>query len=210
MTSKKSAGKTAAASATSAGYNSAWTRDTPRIGESAPGDALYETLEDFVFDQSEGEESSDDAEGSEKSGGGVQQNKVSEGDGEDKEATRLGSSGKHKDGDDTDNQTSQLPATTQRKRKRRDAYTADEDLVLYLLHTHVSLQHDTRVDVFNRVFHGQGVVREKGALVMQWFRLKDAYKQKFAKPSAAELAEHEAWEKKIDKAMKDAGISTLR
>jgi hypothetical protein len=212
MTSKKPTAKTPSGSAMPAGSNSsgnnAWTRDIPRIGKSAPGDALYETLEDFVFDQSEGEESGDDAEGSEKSGGGVEQNKVSEGRGEDEDMTGLGSAGNHNEGDNTNNQTSRLPATTQRKRKRRDGYTADEDLVLYLLHTHVSLQHDTRVDVFNRVFHGQGVVREKGALVMQWFRFKEDYKKKFAKLSTAELAEHEAWKKKIDKAMKDAGIAS--
>jgi hypothetical protein len=209
MTSKRPTGKTAATSLRlDSSDNSAETRDIPRIGESAPGDALYETLEDFVFDQSEGEDSSDDDEGPEKSGGGVEQNKVSEGDGEGKEATGLGRAGSHNDGDNTDNQTPQLPATTQRKRKRRDGYTADEDLVLYLLHTHVSLQHDTRVEVFNRVFHGQGVVREKGALVMQWFRFKDDYKRKFAKLSTAELAEHEAWKQKIDKAMKDACIAS--
>lgn len=214
MTRNKLTGKTAATSAISAELRSdssdksAWTRDIPPSREFAPGDALYETLEDFVFDQSEGEESGEDAEGFEKSGGGdLEQNKVSEDKGEDKEAAGLSSAENHNDGDNTDTQASQLPATTQRKR-RRDAYTAAEDHVLYLLHTHVSVQHGTRVEIFNRVFHGKDVVREKGALVMQWFRMKNIYNKRFAKLSTAELAEHETWRQKIDNAMKDAGIAS--
>jgi hypothetical protein len=213
MTSKKGTSKTAAVSAmpaelrSNSGDNTALTHDLPSFGKSVPGDELYETLEDFVFGQSEGEESSDNAGKTEKSGSGdVEQNKVSDGDVEVEEAT--GSSDSRHESDKTGKQTPPLLVTAQRKRKRRDAYTDDEELVLYLLHNHVPLQHDTRVDVFNRVFHGQGVVREKGALVMQWFRFKDDYKKRYAKLSTAELAEHEAWNRRIDMAMKDAGIAS--
>jgi len=178
-------------------------QSVPPAGKFAHGDELYETLEDFVFDQSEGEESSDDAARTEKSGSGDRkQNKVSEGDSGVKEAA--GSSSRNAS-NNTDNQTPQLPA---KRKRRRVIYTADEELVLYLLHNHVSLEHSTRTDIFNRVFHDTGVIREKGALVMQWHRFKADYEEKYATLSTAELAEHEAWKKKIDKAMKDAGMAS--
>lgn len=179
------------------------------VGKSAPGDALYESLEDFVLDQSEGEESGGDAKRGEKSGGGdLEQSKTGKDNGEKKEATGLSGTKKHADGDNTDQQTYRPPATTQRKRRRRVAYTIDEELVLYLLHNHVSLQHSDRTEIFNRVLPDQLVVREKGALIMQWSRFKDDYKKRYATLSAAELAEHEAWKKKIDQAMKDAGMKS--
>ncbi|KAM0708172.1 hypothetical protein Q7P35_004822 [Cladosporium inversicolor] len=184
-------------------------RDLPSLGKSAPGDALYDSLEDFVLDQSEGEESGGDAERSEKSGGGnVEQSKMGNDDGGKEQATGLSGTRNHTEGDNTNNRTSAPLATTQRKRRRRVAYTAHEDIVLYLLHNHVSLQHSDRTEIFNRVLPDQLVVREKGALIMQWLRFKDDYKKKFANLSTAELAEHEAWKKKIDQAIKDAGMKS--
>jgi hypothetical protein len=44
---------------------------------------------------------------------------------------------------------------------------------------------------------------------MRWFSFKEEYEKRYAKLSTAELAEHEAWKKKIDKAMEDAGIECL-
>ena len=43
---------------------------------------------------------------------------------------------------------------------------------------------------------------------MQWSRFKDDYTKRFAKLSAAELAEHEAWKQKIDRAMEEAGVAS--
>ncbi|GAB7331497.1 hypothetical protein MBLNU13_g02898t1 [Cladosporium sp. NU13] len=211
MAGKKATGKTTAVSIKStelrpnSGEDTAWIRSLPPVDEPALGDALYETLEDFVLDQSEGEESSDHAERVEKSrGGNLEKSMDGNGDDEDTEARRLSSAGSRNDGDDIDQQTSQIPAATQRKRKRV-AYAADEEIVLYLLHRHVSIQHEARTDIFNRVFRDQGIVRERGALIMQWSRFKDDYRKRFAKLSTAERAEHAAWKKKIDKAMKDDG-----
>jgi hypothetical protein len=211
MTSKRAPSKTTATTAMwtesrpNSGDDTTWALGPSTFRESAPGDALYDDLEDFVLDQSEGEESSDDAGRTKKSGSGDRkQSKVSEGDSGVKEAA--GSSSRNAS-NNTDNQTPQLQPTTKRKR-RRVVYTADEELVLYLLHNHVSLEHSTRTDIFNRVFHDSGVIREKGALVMQWHRFKADYEEKFATLSTAELAEHEAWKKKIDKAMKDAGMAS--
>lgn len=169
------------------------------VGKSAPGDALYESLEDFVLDQSEGEESAD---------GELEQERAGKDDGRKEEATGLSGTRNHNNSDNTDQQTYRPPATTQRKRRRRVAYTAHEELVLYLLHTHVFLQHSDRTEIFNRVLPDQLVVREKGALIMQWSRFKDDYKKRYATLSAAELAEHEAWKKKIDQAMKDAAMKS--
>ena len=216
MSSKKAAGKSTTASNTSVGLrpssggDTTWIRDRPPAGRSAPGDALYETLEDFVLDQSEVEESSDDAEEvAESESGNVEQSRASNGGGEGDKATYPSSARNDNDGDATDRQTSRLlTATAQRKRKRRVPYAADEEIVLYLLHKHVSLQHSTRADMFKRVLPDRDIIREKGALIMQWSRFKDVYTKRFAKLSAAELAEHTAWKKKIDEAMKDAGVAS--
>lgn len=215
MSSKKAAGKSTAASNTSVGLrpssggDTTWIRDLPPAGRSAPGDALYETLEDFVLDQSEGEESSDDAEVvAESESGNIEQSRASDGGGECDEATEPSSARNNNDGDTTGRQTSQLLTAAQRKRKRRVPYAAEEEIVLYLLHKHVSLQHSTRAEIFKRVFPDRGIVRGKVALIMQWSRFKDDYTKRFAKLSAAELAEHEAWKKKIDKAMKEAGVAS--
>lgn len=215
MTSKKAAGKTTLASTKSAGMrpnggdDTTWTRDLPPAGKSAPGDVLYENLEDFVLDQSEGEESSDEAEVvAESESGNIEQSRASDGGGEGDEATEPSSARNNNDGDATDRQTSQLLAAAQPKRKRRVPYAADEEIVLYLLHTYVSLRHSTRADIFKRVFPDRAIVREKGALIMQWSRFRDEYNKKFAKLSAAEHTEHKAWKKKIDKAMKDVGVAS--
>ena len=215
MTGKKATVKSTAASIKSTelrpngGEHTTGARGLPPVGRSAPGDALYETLEDFVLDQSEGEESSDDAERVVQSeSGNIEQSRGSDDGGEGDKATDPSSARNHNDGDSIDRHTSRLLTTTQRRRKRRVAYAADEEIVLHLLHRHVSLQHSTRTDIFNRIFSGRAIVREKGALIMQWLRIKDDYTKKVAKLSAAELAEHEAWKKKIDKTMKDAGVTS--
>lgn len=215
MSSKKAAGKSTAASNTSEGLrpssggDTTWIRDPSPAGRSAPGDALYETLEDFVLDQSGGEESSDNAEGfAESESGNIEQSRASDGGSEGDGATDPSSARNDNDGDTTDRQTSRLLTAAQRKRKRRVPYTADEEIVLYLLHKHVSLQHNTRADIFKRVLPDRDIVRKKGALIMQWSRFKDDYTKRFAKLSPAELAEHQAWKNKIDKAMKDAGVAS--
>ena len=80
MTSKKATVKSTAPSITSVGLkpnsggDTTLARDLPPVARSAPGDALYNTLEDFVLDQSEGEESSDE--------NFLEHGGVSEGDGE--------------------------------------------------------------------------------------------------------------------------------
>lgn len=186
------------------GDGNAWMRDLPRVKKSAPGHALYETLEDFVFDQSEGEEGID---GDGESGDLEQEDEVGGNGGENEEAMSRSSS--RSECDNADDRASPLLSATQRKR-RRVRYAADEEIVLYLLHRHVSLQHSTRADIFNHIFHDHRIIREKGALTMQWSRFKDDYKKRFAKLSAAELAEHEVWKKKIDKAIKDAGVVNPR
>ena len=210
MTSQKATGNIPAAPTESTGlrlnssYGITWARDLPPVEGSAPGDALYEALEDFVLDQSEGDESSDDGKIVEKSSdGNPEQSRAVNGDGEDKEATGVSNAGNHNDGRDTNQQTSRL-LTAKPRRRKRVPYAADEEIVLYLLHHHVSIQHYTRTHIFNRLFRGQGIVREKRALIMQWSRFKDDYSKRFANLSAAERAKHEAWKKKIDKAMKKA------
>lgn len=88
MTSKRATSKSTAASKLSAemrpnsGDDTTWAYGPSTFGKSAPGDALYDSLGDFVLDQSEGEESSEDAGRTEKSSSGdLEQNKVSEADG---------------------------------------------------------------------------------------------------------------------------------
>ena len=144
----------------------------------------------------------------ESESGNIEQSRASDGGGDGDEGTDPSSARNDNDGVTTDRQTSRLLTAAQRKRKRRVPYAADEEIVLYLLHKHVSLQHSTRADIFKRVFPDQGIVREKGALIMQWSRFKDDYTKRFAKLSAAELAEHEAWKQKIDRAMEEAGVAS--
>ena len=218
MTGKKAVRNTTSAAKTSpglisnSGADTSWTKDLPAVEESAPGDALYDTLEDFVLDQSEGEESSDDEaeDVEESSGDDPEQDNLSRG-GEDDEVEERHSSARDRDDrDNTGDQASRLLTATQHK-TRRQGYSNDHEVVLYLLHTYVSLTGEELTKVFNRVFRKQGVIRGKGALDMQWSRFKGDYKEKFANLSTAELAEHELWKKKIDAAIEDgAGVASHR
>jgi hypothetical protein len=191
------------------GDDTTWTRDLLPVEDSAPGDALYETLEDFVLDQSGGEGSSGDEAGAveERDSGDPEQDKsgrsgdVDEGD----ERHSSARAPNNYDDQDINSQTSRLPANS-RPKFQRTRYTADEETVLYLLHRIRALGPGTLANIFNYMFRAGGIIREDRALVSRWSRHKNRLLEKFANPDPAGLAEQMVWKREIQKAIDELSM----
>jgi hypothetical protein len=143
------------------------THTTTSFKASVSRDDRYDSIEDFVFDMSNGEMSSDDGvEGGEEGGGSGAGPSVSDkaGKGQDVVFENGGGEGdENNDGtkDKSNKQASQLmPATQPRKKKSSVRYNTWYDLALYLLHTDFALETDFLASVFNHVFQKDGQFRK--------------------------------------------------
>jgi hypothetical protein len=213
MTSEKTVSNTTAAPSSSSlisnsDDDTSWIKELPPVEASAPGDALYDTLEDFVLDQSEGENSSvDGAEGASEGGDGDAAQDTVKGGAHPDEGGNCRSSARDLDDDedDTSDQASRLPATTQSK-SIRARYTTNQDMVLYLLRRRGLLGPENLTKVFNHMFRAGGVVREQSALANRLMRHNSDLQKRFADPDAAGLAVQKVWKQKMEKAVVELSL----
>lgn len=175
--------------------DTSWTDKLPLVEQFAPGGTVSETLEDFVLDQSEGEDSSNEnsGEGEEGVDDDAGQGRAGIERGSDVVAEDVSSAEEGETNERAGNQAPRFPAATLPKKLTRVRWTTEYELVLYLLHHHVSLATNLLVDVFNHIFSGKSGVRAKNAIVKRWSRFKENIQKKFANPTAqVGLAEHKA------------------
>lgn len=184
----------------------AWTKDLPPVEESAPGDKLYDTLEDFVADMSDGEESSDsEVESTEES-----ENKDGEdvaGEGEDHGrgcgtnmlASTIQSANNTQPGSSTQPEASE--------KNKHTFYTDEHKLVLFLLRQHHRLSNKDEARVFNHIFRAEGIVRGSEGLRKRWSAWKEELHEKLSNPTQDELAGQDLWKQKINGAKGELGIA---
>lgn len=176
-----------------------WVGELPAVQESAPGDELYDTIEDFVADQSDGEESTARP---------VEEGEVveEEDDNNNNNTTTTAAAAAITTTTTTTSaagatQASGHPPTAPPARITRKRWTGEQEIVLYLLHQHYGFEIHFRAQVFNRVFRHEGHVREGHALEQRWYHKKASWRNDFANLTPAQQNEHQRLRGEIDAAV---------
>lgn len=188
----------------------AWTKDLPQVEESAPGDKLYDTLEDFVADMSDGEESSDSEvesaeESAEKSEGKDGEDVAGEGEDQGKGCGTNMLASTIQSADNTQPGSSTQPEASEKN--RHTFYTDEHKLVLFLLRRDHRLSNKDEARVFNLIFRAEGIVRASEGLRKRWSVWKEDLQEKFSNPTQDELAGQDVWKQKINGAKGELGIA---
>lgn len=184
----------------------AWTKDLPPVEESAPGDSLYDSLEDFVADMSDGEGSSnseggraDDNEGKDGEDVAGKEEGQGKGCGTNMLVSTIQSANNTQSGPSTQPEASE--------KTKRAFYTDEHKLVLFLLRQHHRLSDKDEATVFNHIFRAEGIVRGANGLRKRWSVWKKYLQEKFSNTTQDELAAHNVWKQKINDAKGELGIA---